>query len=156
MPTLNVPEYTAPEWDDREIKAMAQGLAGPDIRRLRTAVQSAMGQTYDNPNVRREILRQAMAGYGAGLGDVLRSAGTTARGEYAQKYQTKAEEARRNYEAQLQANLASYSNAFNTWLRSGTTKSTTGPSERTYESGTPLNYEIDTSNWTEFQRKGHG
>ena len=80
-PVLEVPEY-----DEKKVSALTQKRAAPGVRRLREATRSAMTETYDNPNVKKMTVRDALAGYGTGLENVMAGAGTTARAEYGQEY----------------------------------------------------------------------
>jgi hypothetical protein len=81
VPTLNVPEY-----DEDKVSALTQKRAAPGIRKLREATRSAMSETYDNPNVKRMTVRDALAGYGTGLESVMAGAGQAATQEYGQQY----------------------------------------------------------------------
>lgn len=98
-----VPTFTAPEYDKSEVAKRAQKYAAPGVRKLRTAVQSATARGYDNPNVRRMTLRDALAGYGEGLENVMSGAQKTASAEYAQEYAYKYKEAGMNYQTAVQA-----------------------------------------------------
>jgi hypothetical protein len=108
MPTLNTPTYKAPEYNDRKVKAMTQMAAGPGLRSLRNQMASAMGQTYENPNVGAMQKRNVLQGYGAGLGNVMSSAHGNAVSEYGQQYASETDAARRNFDAELMASQAKY------------------------------------------------
>lgn len=96
LPTI--PEFSMPEWNEAEISKLTQKYASPGIRSLRAQVQQAQATPYENPNVKRMSLRDALQGYGLGLANVLAGAGQTAAGEYARKYQTEAQEAQVRHE----------------------------------------------------------
>ena len=80
-----IPEYTAPEEDTRSsigrgggggsrIGQLTSQLAAPGIRSLRLQAQQIAGQHFANPNAKKMTLRQALAGYGAGLESVVSGA----------------------------------------------------------------------------------
>ena len=97
-----IPEFVAPEWDERAISALTQKRSAPGLRRLRTAVQESMARNFDNPNVRRMTLRDALEGYGTGIEGVLSGAGQAATAEYAQKYANEYKAAGMNWQAAVQ------------------------------------------------------
>lgn len=118
MPELNIPTFEAPEFDDRAVRAKAQRIAGPQIRRLRDVIQAAAARNYENPNVRKMTLRQALAGYGQGLGDVMTGAHREAQAEEMQEYQTQYGEALQNWNARVAAANRVYDSAFQKYLAS--------------------------------------
>ena len=86
-PTMGeAPVLETPEYDEDKVSRLTQKRAAPGVRRLRETTQQAMSATYDNPNVKRMTVRDALAGYGTGLENVMSGAGTTARAEYGQEY----------------------------------------------------------------------
>lgn len=91
------PSYSAPVWDEGAIESLTQRNAAPGLRGLREQVQKATNRKYENVQVGRMTLREALQGYGAGIGSVLGGAGTAARGEYGQKYGIEADVAKTNY-----------------------------------------------------------
>jgi hypothetical protein len=99
----DMPTFTAPEYDEGAIAKKTQKYAAPGIRGLRTAMQETTAQRYDNPNVKRMTLRDALLGYGQGLESVMAGAGKTASAEYAQEYAYKYKEAGMNYATAVQA-----------------------------------------------------
>jgi hypothetical protein len=109
----------APEWDEKEIKKKTQRNAAPQVRQLRQTVQQAMGRNYENPNVRRMTLRDALAGYGMGLEGVMRGAGQQAQQEYAQEYSKDWQEANINHQTDTQNLMNKYNAAWQEWLGSG-------------------------------------
>ena len=99
------PEFEAPEWDEAAINKATQQNAASGIRSLKSAVQQAMASASgsDNPNVQKMLLRDALAGYGEGLEEVMSGARTTATEEYATKYAYEYETAGMTWEAAVQA-----------------------------------------------------
>ena len=86
MPMGPAPELNLPEYDEDKVSTLTQKRAAPGIRRLREATRSAMSETYDNPNVKKMTVKDALAGYGTGLENVMAGAGRTATQEYGQQY----------------------------------------------------------------------
>lgn len=78
--------YNAPYYDSSKITALTQKRAMPGIRSLREQVQQITGRRYDNPNVAKMSLREALKGYGSGLDKVISGAGEAAVDEYGQEY----------------------------------------------------------------------
>ena len=139
-----LPTYKAPEFDKRAVRAATQKLAAPGIRTLRQTVQQAMGRNYENPNVRKLTLREALQGYGVGLGNVMSGAGREARSEHMQELQLQQQEAQNNWEAQTKAAMSAYQNAWNDYLKGSETISETNPVENTFKIGN-RNYSTDPS-----------
>jgi hypothetical protein len=106
VPTYNAPSYkemptyTPRRWDDNEISSLTQKKAMPGIRELRGQIQRVTGRRYDNPNVGRMTLREALQGYGSGIGSVLGGAGEAATGEYSTKFAREGDESRRAFESE--------------------------------------------------------
>jgi len=112
MPEMgDQPEFVAPEYDEAKISKMAQQNAAPGVRNLRTAIQSVTSRRSDNPNADRMTLRDALAGYGQGLEEVMSGARQTASAEYAQKYAMEYKTAGMNWEAAVQAVRDKYAGA---------------------------------------------
>lgn len=124
LPTLELPGV-----DKRAIRAATQKIAGPKIRTLRQATQQAMGKHYENPNVRKLTLREALQGYGSGLESVMSGAGRQATQEEMAQRQVEADQARLNYQTQVNAIMAQYNNAWRDFSESSkqVTTSTTQP-----------------------------
>ena len=97
----DAPVYEKPEYDEDKVSTLTQKRAAPGVRRLRETTQQAMGATYDNPNVKRMTVRDALAGYGTGLENVMAGAGTTARAEYGQQYAADVNAAMAKYQGDL-------------------------------------------------------
>jgi len=107
-----MPTYTPSSWDDNAITRLTQKKAMPGIRELRSQINRVTGKRYDNPNVGRITLRDALQGYGSGLSSVISGAGTAAIGEYATKFGREAEERRSAYTSE-----AAKTGAYNEYAR---------------------------------------
>ena len=103
MPEMGaMPTFEAPLYDEAKIDKMAQQQAAPGLRNLRSSIQAVTSRRYDNPNVQRMTLRDALAGYGQGLEEVMSGARQTASAEYAQKYAMEYKTAGMNWETAVQ------------------------------------------------------
>lgn len=107
----DIPEFVAPEYDESKIAKMAQQNAAPGVRNLRTAIQAVASRRSDNPNADRMTLRDALAGYGQGLEEVMSGARQTASAEYAQKYAMEYKTAGMNWEQAVQTVRDKYAGA---------------------------------------------
>lgn len=119
-PEYQAPDpYKAPEYDEGRITDITQTQAAGAVRGLRSSIQRISGARYDNPNVKRMTLRDALAGYGQGMQSAMSKASESARSLYNQEYGMKADEAKTNYaqaaqaaqtryQAMVQGELASY------------------------------------------------
>jgi len=111
-PTYTPPTpYTAPQYDENRITDLTQTQAAGTVRGLRSAVQKIAGSRFDNPNVKRMTLRDALAGYGQGLQSAMSKASESARGLYNTEYGMKADELKTNYGTAVQASQAQYQGA---------------------------------------------
>ena len=81
-----VPGSGLPVYDTGKVAALTQQFAAPGIRNLRNTVQQVQQGYFENPNVKAQTLRDTLAGYGAGLENVVAGAGKTAMSEYGQEY----------------------------------------------------------------------
>lgn len=124
LPTL--PTFKAPEFNKRAARALTQKLAAPGIRTLRETVQQAMGKTYENPNVRKLTLREALQGYGTGLEKVMTGAGKEARSEQMAELDLQRQEEMANFQAQTNAAMQAYQNAWQDYLKGEETITTSG------------------------------
>lgn len=116
-PTMGpMPSFVLPTWDESAIESKAQKAAGPGLRELRKGMREAQGRYYENPNVRRMTLRDAMAGYGMGLEKVMGGARRQAVGEYAAEYAPQVTKAQAEYTAQLQSTMSQYQSAWTEYL----------------------------------------
>lgn len=112
----DMPEYEAPEWDEGEIRTMAAKKSGPQVAKLRQSVQAAMARTYDNPNVQRMTLRDALSGYGEGLGSILSAAESAAIQEYNYQYSQEAQAAMTNYQTELNTVMQQWTNDMTNYM----------------------------------------
>lgn len=104
MPEMGaMPEFIAPEYDEGAVGKLAQQHSAAGVRNLRSAIQMATGRRSDNPNVDRQLVKDALAGYGQGLEEVMGGARKTATAEYAQKYATEYKTAGMNWQNAVQA-----------------------------------------------------
>lgn len=115
-PNVPLPAFNLPPYDEGRISELTQKAAAPGMRALRTSVQQVQGKYYENPNVKRMTLRDALAGYGAGLESVMTGAGREARGEYAAEYAPQLTKAQMEYQAQVQATMNQYQNAWRDYM----------------------------------------
>lgn len=112
-------KFEQPEWSEGDIKKRSAEIAAPQIRQLRQGLQQALVKHYENPNVRKMMVRSALQGYGIGLGSITAKARSAAASEYAQKYSF-----------DMQAAMADFNAAWNEYM--GAKKVTsTGTSEGT-------------------------
>jgi hypothetical protein len=91
------PTFTAPVYNEGEVKARARKMAAPGLSQLNMKVQSAMSRYYENPNVRRMVLRDTLAGYGIGLSNVMAKAQQSAQAEYSAEHSRLYSEAMNSY-----------------------------------------------------------
>lgn len=119
------PQFNAPEYSESEVRKLTHKAAAPGVRRLRQAVQAAMSKQYENPNVKRMTLRQALAGYGLGLEGVMAGASQQARGEYGEKYGKEFQAAQMQHGTDVSAMMAKYNAAMQAYLASATKTATT-------------------------------
>ena len=80
------PEYTAPTYDEGKIETLTQRKAAGGLRSLRNQLQRVTGGSFENPNVRRMTLREALAGYGTGIENIMSGANTEAERSYQNEY----------------------------------------------------------------------
>ena len=120
------PHLDIPAYDQERVEALAQRVAAPSLRKLRSEVQSVQGGVYDNPNVKALTLRQALQGYGAGLESTMSGALGAGATMYGNEYDPQVQAAHANFEAQLQAQRlasqerqAALSRAFQAWSQTG-------------------------------------
>lgn len=111
--TYEAPDYIAPDYDESKVRSLQQQEASGAIRGLRSAMQKVSSGSYDNPNVKRMTLREALAGYGQGLQSAMSSAGTSARNLYNTEYGMKADAAKTNYAANVNEAQTNYQAKYN-------------------------------------------
>jgi hypothetical protein len=109
-----MPSFEAPARYEDRLKALVAQKSAAGLRALRSQIQKAMGQGYRNANVKRMTLRDALAGYGQGLANVMTGAQTAATNEYNQEYGTEYDTATKNWQ-----------NKVNEWLKGFKTVTTT-------------------------------
>lgn len=95
------PTFQGPKWDEQAIKAKARKLTAPVTAELGAKVQQAMSRYYENPNVRRMVLRDTLQGYGIGLGRAIAQGQTAATQEYNAEYGRQYNEAMNAYNMAL-------------------------------------------------------
>lgn len=75
-----------PTYDTGAVEKLAQRFAAPGIRKLRNTVQEVQQGVYENPNVKRMTVRDALSGFGQGLESVMGGALKEGAGVYGQQY----------------------------------------------------------------------
>ncbi len=110
------PELNLPEYDEDKVSALTQKRAAPSIRRLRETTQQATAATYDNPNVKRMTVRDALQGYGTGLEGVVAGAGRAASAEYGQQYAASVNAEMAKYQGAMNRQSQEYEVASRNWL----------------------------------------
>lgn len=101
MPSLDLREM-----DKRRVKALTQKALAPRLRHLRSALQRALVRSYENPNVRRMVVRAALEGYGQGLEEARAGAEQFALKEEATERATENQELVAAYNAAMQKYMA--------------------------------------------------
>jgi hypothetical protein len=114
------PTFDAPVYDEKEVRKRARRLAAPALRQLEHKMISEMSRYYENPNVRRMVTRDALAGYGIGLGNIMAQSENTAQQQYG------AEHARLYTEA-----MEGFKVAWQKYISTGTQVSTTDQKQTT-------------------------
>lgn len=104
------PEYNAPEYSQEKIDTLTQRRASSGLRSLRAAMQKVQGGYYTNPNVKRMTLRDALAGYGQGVADVMGTASEKATKEYGQEYARELDTAKTKFGVDLTESQVNYQN----------------------------------------------
>ena len=120
-----IPTFEAPTLDKRAVRAETQREASGQIRRLRDVTSRALGARFDNPNVRRMTVREALQGYGSGVSSILQGSRRAALQTALPEYSAQVGAAQRTYEANVGALMNEYQGLWNRFLRSGTTTTTT-------------------------------
>ena len=115
-PSVDLPDFNAPEWDEGKISELSRKAAGPFVGGLRRGLNRTLvsiRSAEKNPVARAQMYRQAMEGFGGeqGLGGVLSRARRQGRAEYGQQYNYEYQEAvqktnQLNLEAQANFNAA--------------------------------------------------
>ena len=118
MPEMGRAEFQAPEWSEQAITALAQKRAAPGVRGLKEGLREVTAQMGNDP-ISRHTAREALGGYGRGLGEVMAGAHSAAVQEYSQKYgyefqgaamqfESEADAIAREYQGKLATNMAEY------------------------------------------------
>jgi len=110
------PKLEMPEYDEDKVSSLTQKRAAPAIRRLRETTQQATSGTYDNPNVKKMTVREALAGYGTGLEGVVAGAGRAAAAEYGDQYAASVNAEMAKYQAALNRQSQEYEVRSRDWL----------------------------------------
>lgn len=122
--------FEAPKLDKRAVRATAQKLAAPGLRTLRQTVQQAMGRNFENPNVRKMTLREALRGYGTGLESVMAGANREARSEQMAELEIQRQADYANWKAQNDAAMAAYDKAWSDYMKGTETITEAGTSKQ--------------------------
>lgn len=126
MPTAGeMPTFAAPERDQGRIKELTQQKSAAGLREMRAQIQKAMGQGYRNANVKRMTLRDALAGYGQGIENVMTGAQTAAGSEYNTEYASKYDTAGKNWQTAYQTKMQDWQNKVNDYFKNYGTVTTT-------------------------------
>lgn len=126
-----LPAFEAPEYEEAEVRRLTQEIAAPRVRQLRETTRRALARTYENPNIRRMTVREALAGYGTGLEGVLAGARRGAIAEYGQRYGREFTAAQLNWQARAQQLMQQYGNLWDEYIRGGVvTTETVTPGQR--------------------------
>lgn len=96
-----MPSYKAPKYDEAEVDKLTQKRASGGIRALRQSLARAGASGYNNADVKRMTLRDALQGYGTGLSSVIGEASEAATSEYGKKYGYALTNAQAEYTARL-------------------------------------------------------
>lgn len=146
-PTLDLPDFSAPEWDEDKISELSRKAAGPYVSGLRRGLNRtlvAIRSSEKNPAARAQMYRQALEGFGgeSGLGGVLARARRQGRAEYGQQYAYDFQEAVRKTEQLNQEKLANFNAAMMIYNSKIKQKSTSSTSYST----SPTSYSASESN----------
>lgn len=112
-----LPSYALPKMDRGRISELTELGMGQPLGKLRRGLNRALIESRysGNPNVRGLQKRQALSGFGTGIGDIRTSAHRTAMGEYMPEYQASLGKSAAEYQAgvnrvsqQFQADMSAY------------------------------------------------
>lgn len=81
-----ITEYTAPVYDEQQVKAYQQEAMAAGLSGLRRSMREAQAGRYGSPTERSSALRGAYQGYGESLAPIQVAAAETARGRYDIQY----------------------------------------------------------------------
>jgi len=119
LPTTEAGKFSAPEFNEGRISEIAQRLMAPGVRRLRGEVRRSQNETYDNPNAKRMVMRDALAGYGQGLESVSSGAYRGALSQYNSEYSREYNESMTNFNAAENARGQNFQAMMNEWSKTG-------------------------------------
>lgn len=108
------PEYTAPTYDEGKVESLTQRKSAAGLRAARQALQQSTGGYYENPNVKRMTLRDALAGYGMAVENVVGGAGTEARSQYNTEFGIAADASKTNFNKEIEEGKLNYNTALDT------------------------------------------
>ena len=112
LPDLNLGKFKMPEIDESKIALLTEQAGAQDRGQLRNEVlRRIMSQanSIQNPTQRKNFIREALAGYSAGLGDIQKAAGQEGRSTYQNLYYNPAvQEAATNYQTNINKQMAKY------------------------------------------------
>ena len=115
---LDIPEFAAPAWDEKEIAAETQKAAAPGIRDLRDFLAIAQKNMRGTPENKLELVN-ALSAYGKSLASVMSGAQSRASSVYGAKYQNQYREAeQRQTDLRTEASTA-YNAAMSEYLQGG-------------------------------------
>ena len=117
----DVPEYILPQYDNARVNSLAsKAMAGP-LGRLRRGLDSALVEARysDNPNVRANATREALAGYGEGLSDIRSGATREAQSLYAPEYQAQINRTGSMFQAENQKMFAQFRSDMEDYIQRG-------------------------------------
>jgi len=112
----DTPELNLPEYDEDQVSALTQKRAAPSIRRLRETTRAVTSGSFDNPNVKKMTVREALAGYGTGLEGIVAGAGRAASAEYGQQYAASVNAEMARYQGALNRQAQQYDTWSQGWL----------------------------------------
>jgi hypothetical protein len=115
-PNIPLPEMKLPTLDESRISELEQKAAAPGLRTLRQSVREVQGKYYENPNVKRMTLRDALAGYGAGIENVMTGARREAQAQYQEEFRPQVQKTQMEYQAQVQGIMNQYQNAWKDYM----------------------------------------
>lgn len=95
------PSYNAPKWDEGAISDLTQKRSSAGVRALRQQMSRASASGYDNADVKRMNLRDALTGYGTALSSVMGEASEAAASEYGKKYGYEMDSAKTTYQGAM-------------------------------------------------------
>lgn len=110
LPTFNMPTYTAPARNEARVSELVQKAGAAGTSKLARGLGSAISKTMGAPDspMKREMMKNAITGYGEGVDKVMSGAQQTGLQQYDREYRAQEDAARMNYQGQAQSALAKY------------------------------------------------